>query len=81
MEEKKVFYTNSIGVETSGFDVKMKINYTTTENNEILNSELCEIVMSPQHAKAFAQILNSVVQDYEKNFGEINLNSEKKKEE
>ena len=29
--------------------------------------------MSPQHAKAFSNILKNVMNDYEENFGKINL--------
>lgn len=74
MEESKKIYTNSIGIEASVFDIKLKVNYITSnkeESNE--KQELCEISMSPQHAKAFLNILESTIKQYEENFGEINL--------
>ena len=73
MEERNVYYTNSIEIETTAFDVKLKINYNTSEEGKIQSKRLCEITMSPQHAKAFSNILKNVMNDYEENFGRINL--------
>ena len=77
MEEtnKKIIYTNSIGVSASVFDIKLLINYISdsTEKNEKEN--ICEVAMSPQHAKAFLNVLQKTMKTYEENFGEINLQS------
>lgn len=73
MKSKKI-YTNSIGIEASVFDIKLKVNYdTSNEEKKAEKEELCEIVMSPQHAKAFLNVLNNTIKEYEKSFGEINL--------
>ena len=79
MEEKvkQVIYTNSIGVNASVFDVKVLINYIS-DNNEKKQAEkdnICEVVMSPQHAKAFLNVLEKTINTYEESFGEIKLNS------
>lgn len=66
MEEERVYYTNNIGIEASVFDVKFHIGYITMKDNENINKELCEIVMSPEHAKAFEKILSETIQRYEK---------------
>ena len=54
-------------------DVKLKINYNTSEGGELHTQRLCEVAMSPQHAKAFSNILNNVMSEYEKNFGKLKL--------
>lgn len=85
-KEKKVIYTNSIGISASLFDIKLLVNYISdnNENNETKKDNICEIVMSPQHAKAFLNVLQKTIESYEKGFGEINLNNlaktEKEKE-
>lgn len=76
---KQVIYTNSIGIEASIFDVKLKIDYnTTSEKGETEKYNMCEIAMSPQHAKAFSKALSNTIKEYENNFGEIKLSTIKK---
>lgn len=41
---------------------------------------LSRIAMSPQHAKAFSELLTNCVKQYEANFGEIKLTSKMKDE-
>jgi len=77
--QKQIIYTNSIGVEASVFDVKLKLNYlTSSEKEEVIKNDLCEVVMSPQHAKAFSKVLMNTIKSYEEQFGEIELNAAKK---
>ena len=72
MEDKKVYYTNSIGIETSPFDVKLKMTYTSAKSpTEAEVKDLCEVVMSPEHAKVFLNVFTKVISDYEEKFGEI----------
>ena len=49
-------------------------------DKKIQTKDLCEVVMSPQHAKALIKTLEDAIENYESNFGEIILtprNSEK----
>lgn len=72
--EKQVIYTNSIGIEASIFDIKLDLKYLSTDDNDKKTTkDLCEVVMSPQHAKAFSNVLKNTIEAYEKQFGEIEL--------
>lgn len=77
MEEKNFYYTNSIEIETTGFDVKFKIKYNSLEEGKTQSKKLCEIAMSPQHAKAFSNILQKVMNEYEEKIEKINIGNEK----
>lgn len=81
-EIKQIIYTNSIGVEVSTFDIKLNIDYITTDTDKdsAKKINLCEVVMSPQHAKAFLETLQNSVNMYEEKIGEINLKSIKEEE-
>jgi len=72
--DKKSMYVNNIGVNFGLFDFsfKLKMNNPDGESDDEMN-----IFMSPQHAKSFANILLQSVKEYEKIFGEINLNPRK----
>ena len=77
--QKQIIYTNSIGIEASVFDIKLELNYlTSSEKEEVIKKDLCEVVMSPQHAKAFSKVLMGTIKRYEEQFGEIKLNMMKK---
>lgn len=81
MEEDKIYYTNSISVEANIYDIKLKLKYNKMDDDKkIQTKDLCEVVMSPQHAKALIKTLEDAIENYESNFGEIILtprNSEK----
>ena len=79
-EIKKIIYTNSIGVEVSTFDMKLNLDYVTTDNDTEQKIELCEVVMSPQHAKAFLETLTNAINMYEEKIGKIDLKPIKEKE-
>lgn len=79
MEEKKpVYYVNHSGIMMSGFDISVIV---ATRFGDVANpadppspeDAACTIVMSPQHAKAFAANLMSAVQSYEALFGTLNI--------
>ncbi len=74
-EVKQIIYTNSIGVEISTFDMKLNLDYVTTDtsNDTEQRINLCEVVMSPQHAKAFLETLQNAVNMYEEKIGKIDL--------
>ena len=70
--EKPVFYTNGLEISTSLFDVQIRINHTfRTEGQTMLANNLGTLVMSPQHAKAFAKNLTGAIAKYEETFGPL----------
>lgn len=80
-----VYYTNNIGVGSSNFDFTLVIGHRIGQDNvnKAPNPEdvLCNIVMSPQHAKAFAGVLMQNIKQYEELFGPIILEPNKEKYE
>jgi len=67
-------YANSVQVRVSLWDFFLSfgtINQTSPEAVNILNFE--GIFLSPQQAKALANVLNQNVSQYESAFGEIRL--------
>ena len=69
-------YCNYLINEISIFDFNLTFGVRTralTENDSY--DKVAEIIMSPQHAKAFALMLMKDVEEYERNFGEIQLKS------
>lgn len=73
--QNEVIYTNSVGIEASVFDIKLKLGYiSTNEENKTEKTNLYEVAMSPQHAKALSRTLENTIKKYEEAFGEIKLN-------
>lgn len=68
-------YSNSANLEVTPWDFKfvfgVLIKPTTGSTPKIEN--LTEVIMSPQHAKALLGVLNTNLQEYEKQVGEIKL--------
>lgn len=67
-------YSNYIAVETNLFDICVKFglrDVTQAEQNEY--DELVQIFLSPQHAKAFLNLLSAHISNYEDEFGEIRM--------
>ncbi|MCX7970911.1 MAG: DUF3467 domain-containing protein [Negativicutes bacterium] len=60
-------YANFAAVNTSVFDFTVLFGMRRGEQV----SPVCEVAMSPQHAKAFAQLLMRHVEEYEEKMGEI----------
>lgn len=70
--EKK--YCNFVQSEISVFDFSFTFGIRTRALVERDSyDKVAEIFMSPQHAKAFALMLQKDIEDYERNFGEIQL--------
>lgn len=75
---KPTFYTNYVGVGMSNFDFTLVMahrlgpieNPTAPPYPEEI---VCNIIMSPQHAKAFAAVLNDNIRQYEELFGTIKI--------
>lgn len=65
-KEKRIYYTNATGVEVTGIDIKLNIDYKSKD--ETLN--LCDIVFSPEQAKLTSIMLNKAIEEYEKEIEE-----------
>lgn len=63
------YYTNAVGLDFSIFDLTLHINVKKAPEAE--QEHICDVMMSPQHAKVFAQMLTAAVGKFEKSFGEI----------
>ena len=73
------YYVNNTGVETSVWDVKLRLSETidTDKDRNILRiRELAIVRMSPQHAKVVLGILSGHLKKYEQQFGKIPGTSE-----
>lgn len=76
MEENKneieMYYANHVEIVGSLFDFALTFGQIIEGlDKPKINSR---ITMSPQHAKAFANALNSNIARYEETFGEIKIN-------
>lgn len=69
--DNNVFYTNSIGIEMTNLDIKMKVDYTS--KGKVIH--FCDVVFSPEQAKLTAIILNKAVEEFEKRNRKINIDS------
>lgn len=67
MSEAK--YSNSIQVQLQAFDAQIKFAFQDADET----TELVNIVLSPQHLKILYQMLGGAVEQYEKEFGNINI--------
>jgi hypothetical protein len=66
-------YANSVLIEAGPWDFRLVFGETTRSGAKVITEQLVSIVMSPQHAKVFANILMGNVREYEKQVGEINI--------
>ena len=74
-EKCATIYSNSTNLEVTPWDFKFIFGVLVkpAAGNIPKIESLAEVVMSPQHAKALLGLLNTNVQEYEKNVGEIKL--------
>ncbi len=75
-------YSNSVQIQLSSWDLSFEFAQLSFIRNEqegqpatAAVKAVQRIVMSPQHAKAFSEILRQNVEEWEKQFGEIRLPS------
>lgn len=66
-------YSNQATMEMSLYDITLTFLNTRPGKEITANDVVVEVIMSPQHAKTFAIILENYVRDYERIFGEISL--------
>ena len=66
-------YANAANMEVTPWDFKIVFGELKKSEGKVVIEQSVEVTMSPQHAKALAEILSSNVREYEKNIGEIKL--------
>ena len=62
-------YTNSVQTIISPYEFLLQMGLETQGKVQ----SICNVRMSPQHAKILASILQQSIENYEKNIGEIKL--------
>lgn len=76
-----IFYTNSIAVTTSGYDLSVLFLREVPGSDGPIPVKNLLVYMSPMLAKRFNEILSGVIQRYEENVGVIPLPPERPKKE
>jgi hypothetical protein len=73
-------YSNNVNILTSTWDITFEFSQlsltASQEENQppVVSADVVQrIVMSPQHAKAFSEVLRQNVSQWEQQFGEIRL--------
>ena len=70
----KSYYTNYASVSSSPMDIRVTFSdFVNDERDKLMITEVASIAMSPQMAKAVAQILTANVHNFETAHGEINM--------
>ncbi len=69
-------YCNNVNIQVTNYDLIPNFSYKSNPDQE---AKVISIVMSPQHTKAFANLLNDKVKKYEEIFGPLNLEAKIKK--
>lgn len=74
--EHDIKYSNFANIAVSTFDIQMKFGIKSPDSatpESAPDTIVSEIIMSPQHAKVFANVLLENIRNYEKIYGQINL--------
>jgi hypothetical protein len=70
--ETPVIYTNTARVTSSFYDVQITFSEARqTGPSEVTTRAHVVVVMSPEHAKALADALNTAIEQYEAQFGKL----------
>jgi Protein of unknown function (DUF3467) len=65
-------YTNSARVSSSFFDFRIIFSESRqTGPSEVTTTAHVAVIMSPEHAKALADALNTTIEQYEAQFGKL----------
>jgi hypothetical protein len=75
-EGPPLFYTNHMDVAMTIFGLSMRVGVRRQDDTV---SYLCELQMSPQHAKVLCGVLAAHIKAYEEKIGPITIPAEKKK--
>jgi hypothetical protein len=71
-EELEWRYANSVSVGMSIWDMRIRFAFAVVANDEVLKlRDVASIILSPQHAKALADLLNTRLNKYEEQFGPL----------
>jgi hypothetical protein len=70
-ENFQTLYINSSKFGFSAYDFRITIGRTFGTGNSQVNQDLAELLMSPQHAKSFFQLLGDAIDKYEAQFGAV----------
>lgn len=71
-------YTNNANVAASQFDIRITFSETVVGPSGGTINDLVSVVMSPQHAKRLAKVFRERIEAWEKEFGTIRYEPEKK---
>ena len=71
-EDLPEIYVNTVGLQSAIWDFKLDFGLVEQlEDRTVRVRDVIRVRMSPQHAKAFAKVLQQHVDSYEKRFGAI----------
>lgn len=74
-QDFKSVYSNNVQFTISPWDVVFMFgeNQGVKDNQILLVEQTVRVVMSPQHAKVFSQVLRDQINKFEEAFGTINI--------
>ena len=72
VSDAPILYVNTTRIASSFFDIQMHLGETIqTSSSEELTRARVIVVMTPEHAKALADLLMKTLDDYEAQFGKL----------
>ncbi|HUP45420.1 MAG TPA: DUF3467 domain-containing protein [Thermoanaerobaculia bacterium] len=69
--DHKLLYVNSARFSVSYYDFKIFLGQISDIQGELHNNEIATLVMSPEHAKVFSELLARNIAKWEHTFGDI----------
>lgn len=67
-----VFYANNVSFRTTFWDFTMDFGQVVEMSEErVIAQDVATVIMAPQHARVFAEVLMTHIQAYEQQFGPI----------
>lgn len=71
-EDTPTIYANNVGLRTTLWDMTLDFGMIlTADTDNVIIRDVASVVMSPQHAKAFANVLAENVRRYEEQHGPL----------
>jgi len=72
ISDAPILYVNTTRISSAFFDIQMHFGETIqTSNLEEITRARVIVVMTPEHAKALADLLTKTLDDYEVQFGKL----------
>lgn len=66
------YYANNVWLSTSLWDVKLSFGVMAEQDEEgVAFQDVANVIMSPQHARVFLEVLATQIAEYERKFGPI----------